>query len=127
MKILSLIKPIARLTLFLTFSSGISKAQLIENSVPAPTNINQNQCPCIMPDNSVVFQVKAPNAQKIQKMLDLFYISCGEGDMRIEHTKKAVATMKDKGLKVEFNSFPGDHEWQVWRKSLHDFASRVFK
>jgi hypothetical protein len=42
------------------------KAQLVENSVPAPTNISQNQCPCIMPDNSVVFQVKAPNAQKMQ-------------------------------------------------------------
>ncbi len=61
------------------------------------------------------------------KKLNLFYISCGEGDMRIEHTKKAVANMKESGLKVQFNSFPGDHEWQVWRKSLHDFASRVFK
>lgn len=59
--------------------------------------------------------------------LDLFYISCGEEDPRIEHTKKAVANMKEKGLDVAFNSFPGDHEWQVWRKSLHDFASRVFK
>jgi enterochelin esterase-like enzyme len=61
------------------------------------------------------------------KKLDLFYISCGEQDMRIEYTKKAVNTMKENGLEVEFNSFPGDHEWQVWRKSLHDFASRVFK
>ena len=59
--------------------------------------------------------------------LDLFYISCGEQDMRIEYTKKAVETMKKNGLEVEFNSFPGDHEWQVWRKSLHDFATRVFK
>lgn len=66
-------------------------------------------------------------SDEFNNKLDLFYISCGEGDMRIEHTKKAVATMKDNGLKVEFNSFPGDHEWQVWRKSLHDFASRVFK
>ncbi|MBK6284724.1 MAG: hypothetical protein IPF54_20695 [Draconibacterium sp.] len=47
--------------------------------------------------------------------------------MRIEHTKKAVKTMQENGLEVEFNSFPGDHEWQVWRKSLHDFAARVFK
>jgi enterochelin esterase family protein len=61
------------------------------------------------------------------KKLDLFYISCGEQDMRIEFTKKAVNTMTEKGLEVEFNSFPGDHEWQVWRKSLHDFAARVFK
>lgn len=64
---------------------------------------------------------------EFNKKLDLFYISCGEADMRIEHTKKAVATMKESGLDVVFNSFPGDHEWQVWRKSLHDFASRVFQ
>lgn len=66
-------------------------------------------------------------SDEFNKKLDLFYISCGEADMRIEHTKKAVATMKENGLDVVFNSFPGDHEWQVWRKSLHDFASRVFK
>ncbi|WP_204273557.1 alpha/beta hydrolase-fold protein [Draconibacterium mangrovi] len=66
-------------------------------------------------------------SEKFNKNLDLFYISCGEQDMRIEHTKKAVKTMRDSGLDVEFNSFPGDHEWQVWRKSLLDFASRVFQ
>ncbi len=64
---------------------------------------------------------------EFNQKLDLFYISCGEQDMRIEYTKKAVETMKKNGLEVEFNSFPGDHEWQVWRKSLHDFATRVFK
>ena len=64
---------------------------------------------------------------EFNKKLNLFYISCGEQDMRIEYTKKAVGTMKENGLDVAFNSFPGDHEWQVWRKSLHDFASRVFK
>ncbi len=66
-------------------------------------------------------------SDEFNKKLDLFYISCGEGDMRIEYTKKAVAVMRESGLNVEFNTFPGDHEWQVWRKSLHDFASRVFK
>lgn len=61
------------------------------------------------------------------KKLYVFYISCGEQDPRIEFTKKAVEIMKENGLEVQFNSFPGDHEWQVWRKSLHDFATRVFK
>jgi enterochelin esterase family protein len=64
---------------------------------------------------------------EFNKNLDLFYISCGEQDPRIEFTKKAVSTMKESGLEVQFNSFPGNHEWQVWRKSLNDFASRVFK
>ncbi len=64
---------------------------------------------------------------KFNDKLELFYISCGEGDQRITHTKKAVANMRDNGLDVKFNSFPGDHEWQVWRKSLHDFVSQVFE
>lgn len=66
-------------------------------------------------------------SDEFNKNLDLFYISCGEQDPRIEHAKKAVASMREGGLEIEYNSFPGDHEWQVWRKSLHDFASRLFK
>ncbi len=64
---------------------------------------------------------------EFNKKLSLFYISCGEQDPRIEHTKKAVTTMRDSGLEVEFKTFPGDHEWQVWRKSLNDFAPLLFK
>lgn len=59
--------------------------------------------------------------------LKVFYISVGEQDPRIEHTRKQVQIFKSKGLNVEFASFPGAHEWQVWRKSLHDFAQRIFK
>src|SRR5690606_26582949 len=59
--------------------------------------------------------------------LKVFYISVGEQDQRIEATKKLIQTFKSKGLNVEFASFPGGHEWQVWRKSLHDFAPRLFK
>ena len=66
-------------------------------------------------------------SDRFNKQLDVFYISCGEQDMRIDHTKKAVDLMRKNGLEVVFNSFPGDHEWQVWRKSLHDFAQHIFK
>ena len=66
-------------------------------------------------------------SNQFNKAFDLFYVSVGEQDPRLDFTKKAVADMKEHGLDVVFNSFPGGHEWQVWRKSLHDFASRVFK
>jgi enterochelin esterase-like enzyme len=59
--------------------------------------------------------------------LKVFYISVGEQDPRTEPTRKLVQTFAEKGLKVEFASFPGSHEWQVWRKSLHDFAQKIFK
>lgn len=67
------------------------------------------------------------NPQSFNNKLKVFYVSVGEQDPRIEPTKKLIETFKSKGLNVEFASFPGGHEWQVWRKSLHDFAQRIFK
>lgn len=67
------------------------------------------------------------NPESFNKKLRVFYISVGEQDPRIEPTRKLVQTFRDNGLKVEFSSFPGGHEWQVWRKSLHDFAQQLFK
>lgn len=61
------------------------------------------------------------------KNLKLFYLSCGEQDPRLPFTQKAVETLRANGLKVYYTSFAGDHEWQVWRKSFHDFVQRVFK
>jgi len=67
------------------------------------------------------------NSKSFNDALKVFYISVGEQDPRLEPTKKAVADFKAHGLNVQFNSFPGGHEWQVWRKSLHDFAQRIFQ
>ena len=65
--------------------------------------------------------------EKFNEALKVFYISVGEQDQRITYTKKLIDTFHDNGLNVTFASFPGDHEWQVWRKSLHDFAQKLFK
>lgn len=67
------------------------------------------------------------NPESFNNKLKVFYISVGEQDPRIEPTRKLVQTFRDKGLKVEFASFPGSHEWQVWRKSLNDFTQKLFK
>jgi enterochelin esterase family protein len=66
-------------------------------------------------------------SQSFNEKLKLFYISVGEQDPRIEHTKRAVKKFQDNGLKVQFTSFPGAHEWQVWRKSIHDFSQKLFR
>lgn len=59
--------------------------------------------------------------------LDVFYISCGETDPRITHTEAAVAAMRENGAEVHFSAFPGGHEWQPWRKSLHEFVQMLWK
>ena len=66
-------------------------------------------------------------ARSFNDQLDLFYISVGQQDPRITNTKKAVVTLREHGLEVQYNDFPGGHEWQVWRRSLHDFAQKLFK
>jgi len=67
------------------------------------------------------------NASKYNKDLGLLYISVGQDDPRLEPTTKAVESMTSQGLNITFRTFPGDHEWQVWRKSLHDFVQKIFK
>lgn len=67
------------------------------------------------------------NTANFNKGLQTFFISCGEQDPRINYTRTIVQQMKDKGVKVEFDSYPGDHEWQVWRKSFAHYAKMLFK
>ena len=67
------------------------------------------------------------DSESFNDELDVLYISVGEQDRRIEFTKETVANFRENGLDVQFSSFPGGHEWQVWRKSLHDFAQKIFK
>ena len=69
--------------------------------------------------------VKDPAA--FNKAHDVFYISCGLGDPRIEHTRKAAEALKAAGADVRFSAWPGGHEWQPWRKSLHEFVQLLFR
>ncbi len=66
-------------------------------------------------------------SELFNQKLKVFYISVGEQDPRIEPTRKMVEKFRSAGLNVQFASFPGSHEWQVWRKSFHDFAQKIFK
>lgn len=49
------------------------------------------------------------------------------GGPRIDHTRKAAEALKAAGAKVRFSAWPGGHEWQPWRKSLHEFVQLLFK
>ena len=67
------------------------------------------------------------DTKTFNEQFDVFFVSCGEQDPRIEYTRNIVKKMHDSGVDVRFNSYPGDHEWQVWRKSLYEFAQYLFK
>lgn len=66
------------------------------------------------------------NPEKFNKQISLLYISSGEQDHSYEYTKKTIETFHEHGLNLEYNFFPGAHEWHVWRKALHDFVPQIF-
>lgn len=66
------------------------------------------------------------NPQKFNRM-DVFYVSCGEQDARINGTNEVVETFRQHGYDVIYETYTGDHEWRVWRRSLSSFVQKIFK
>ena len=56
------------------------------------------------------------------KKLKLLYFSCGKEDPRLPFQTKAAEELRSHKINLTFNSFPGAHEWKVWRHSLADVA-----
>lgn len=72
--------------------------------------------------------------EKFQRDFKVFFRACGTEDgVAIEAFRGDSAMFAEKGLApgdcpahVEV-TYPGEHEWNVWRKCLRDFAQLIFK
>jgi enterochelin esterase-like enzyme len=69
------------------------------------------------------------DAEAFNKTVKLFWWGAGTAEEGIYHAAKAnLAELAEKGIRSVFVEFPGtSHEWQTWRKSLYDFAQRLFR
>ncbi len=65
---------------------------------------------------------KASNAR-----LKLLYVSCGDADPRIPGHENLSGLLHSKGIRHEYVTVPGGHEWVVWRKLLADLLPRLFR
>ena len=61
------------------------------------------------------------------KRLKLFYMSVGTEDPRRPFHEKAVQEFRDHKINVTFTTFPGAHEWKIWRHSLADVVPKLFR
>jgi enterochelin esterase family protein len=61
------------------------------------------------------------------KRLKLLYFSCGEQDPRMPFQTKTAESLREQKIALTFRSFPGVHEWKVWRHSLADMAPLLFR
>jgi len=68
------------------------------------------------------------NAKEFNKKMKLFWWGAGTAEEGIYNATKAnLAELAEIGIKSVFVEFPRtSHEWQTWRKSLFDFAPRLF-
>jgi enterochelin esterase-like enzyme len=63
----------------------------------------------------------------INKMVRLLWIGCGAEDRGYARLKAMHEAMTAAGVKHVWAEGPGSHEWQVWRKHLHEFAPLLFE
>ncbi len=61
------------------------------------------------------------------KKLKVLYFACGTEDPRMPFQQKMAGNLGSKGIHLVFKGFSGDHEWRVWRYSLADMATLLFK
>lgn len=69
------------------------------------------------------------DAAAFNKRVKLLWLGAGTAEERFHTGAVAMHDTLDRaGIKNVFYSSPGtDHEWQTWRRSLHDFAPRLFR
>jgi enterochelin esterase family protein len=61
------------------------------------------------------------------KRLKLLWIGCGTEDFLYPGSVALHKALDQAGVKHIWFEGPGLHDWQVWRKHLHDFAPRLFR
>jgi enterochelin esterase family protein len=61
------------------------------------------------------------------KKLKLFFMSCGTEDPRVDAMAQTTRDLQARNINVTFKTYPGEHEWKVWRHSLADMAPLLFR
>jgi enterochelin esterase-like enzyme len=63
------------------------------------------------------------------KKVHLLWLGAGTAEGRFHDSIKALhEALERAGIKNVFVASPGTaHEWQTWRRALHDFAPRLFQ
>jgi enterochelin esterase family protein len=103
-------------------SIGIMSAGMFGNST------NPSAAP---PEGAMLLEKISPglvtNPAATNEKLKLFYFSCGVDDTRIKYFTKAVEDLRQRGVEAVLKTYPGAHEWRVWRSSLVDMAQLLFR
>jgi enterochelin esterase family protein len=78
-------------------------------------------------DRSASYGGVMADAAAFNSKVDLLWIGCGTEDRLNNGAKALHESLQAAGVEHVWFELPGSHEWQVWRKHLHDFAPRLFR
>jgi len=68
-----------------------------------------------------------PDPEKATKQLKLLYVSCGNKDGLIRISQGVHAYLKEKDVPHTWHVDEHAHDFQHWKKNLHNFAQLIFK
>ncbi len=66
------------------------------------------------------------DSSAFNKKVKLLWMGAGVDDRLYAGARSAHEALDKAGIKNTWFECPGEHEWQVWRRSLNDFAPRLF-
>ena len=86
----------------------------------------------VNPQTTADFEKRAAafleNADRVNKQLKLFSISCGEKDpLAFNGSKNLAEILKKRNVKHELHISAGGHTWINWRQYLRDYAQLLFR
>lgn len=67
------------------------------------------------------------DSQKFNESFKVFYRAMGTEDTYFQNFEKDDKMLEGKPLNIIRKTFPGGHDWSVWRRCIHDFLPMIFK
>ena len=67
------------------------------------------------------------DGEKFRESFRVFYRAMGTGDRFFNHFLDDDALLATKPVQMLRRTFPGAHDWSVWRRCIHDFLPMIFK
>ena len=78
-------------------------------------------------DNTVVYVDNPGYPEAFNAAFRVFYRAMGTEDQFFDSFAADDALLAQKGVEVTRRTFPGGHDWSVWRRCIHDFLPMLFR
>ena len=67
------------------------------------------------------------DAKRFAESFRVFYRAMGTEDLFFDHFEADDALLQSKPVRMIRRTFPGGHDWSVWRRCIHDFRPMLFE